>query len=646
MFNRVVSWGDPGSLLLPSVLCRSWAEVSLPAWAIDDLGLTAGQTIGDIHACDWPAEPFQRKRIETYFSRLLQFRLDTVQDEIIVAGDWPSELTLSELPFSTRVKNLIGQGAIPSTGQKLIDLTFGELMSVASMGPRSVLDIAATMELAMQKSQLSLPLASASMTNADRRALTSDLIQESEGLALDEISASDPRFRDVMPLGSGTLAERLEHLSMVAELEVFANEAAALSTALPQLRVRTEELASVPLDEALYRLFSDISGLKGERFDVLMSRFGWGGKAPLTLAQSGELLDVTRERIRQIQNRILSKFPDHTIYLPQLRHALKMLESFVPSKIDVAALYLKQEGITTKSFDPRSVIAAAADCGIECSIRIQTVRGEKLVVSKKQKAAAEALMKYARKQAGASGATNVSEVVEQVTQEGFEITARKALRLLRSHKKVSFLTDDWFWFPDITVARNRLRNVTRRMLAVTSPMQIVDTRGGLRRVYSFRNSTGTARSWPLRVPPSQVLTEFFRQHPEFDIDEKGRALSTEKLDYRKELGPAEQVFVDAIRSTPSSVLDRQSLLRECRERGLKDNSFSVITTYSPILSHVDLNIWTLRGIDVNPAAVEALRAVNALRPREKRLQDYGWTTDGNIWIATRVPGMDEQYIDI
>ncbi len=375
-----------------------------------------------------------------------------------------------------------------------------------------------------------------------------------------------------------------------------------------------------------------------------MCRFGWGGRAPFTLEETGQLLDVTRERIRQIQNRVLSKFPDHTVYMPQLRNALTMLESFVPSKIDVAALYLKQEGLTTKSFDPRSVIAAAADCGIECSIRIQTVRGEKLVVSKKQKAAAEALMKYARKQAGASGATNVSEVVEQVVQEGFEITNKKALRLLRSHKKVSFLTDDWFWFPEITIARNRLRNVSRRILSVTSPMQISGIRGGLRRVYSFRNSTGTAKSWPLRVPPSNVLTEFFKQHSEFDIDENGNVISVEKLDYRKELGPAEQTFVDAIRSTPTSVLDRQSLLRECRERGLKDNSFSVITTYSPILSHVDLNIWTLRGIDVNPAAVEALRSVNALRPREKRLQDYGWTTEGNIWIATRIPEVYESYV--
>ncbi len=252
--------------------------------------------------------------------------------------------------------------------------------------------------------------------------------------------------------------------------------------------------------------------------------------------------------------------------------------------------------------------------------------------------------KFARKQAGASGATNVSEVVEQVHQEGFELTEKKALRLLRAHKDVNSFSDNWFWIPSITAARNRLRNAARKMLAVTSPIRIIDIRTGLTRVYNFRNSTGTAKSWPLRVPPTNVLTEFFKQHPEFDIDEKGRACASEKLDYRKELGHVDQIFVDVLRSTPSSILDRQSLLREYLDRGLNDSTFGVSTTYSPILSHIDLNIWALRGVDVNPAAVEALRAANALRPREKRLQDYGWTTERKIWIAARIPEFYESYV--
>ena len=640
-FPGVASWGTPGSLLLPSALCQAWAEVSLPAWAIADLGVSSGDTIGDLFSCDWPKESFKRKRIENYLCRTLQVRLDTVFEEAIVGGKWPASLDPLVLPFSTRTKNCVRDANLNEDGQALIDLTFGELLAVPGMGPRSALDLATTLEAAMHIVTIVPSIPGGPPPEIDRNKVLFEVYKQAEGLVIDEISSRDPRFRDVMPPGTGTLSDRLERLSTIAEQDLFVRETNILSVALPKIKRRADELAAEPLDVALRKLFESLSSLKGDRLEALIERFGWGGKPPITLEEAGQRLDITRERIRQIQNAIYRKFPDHPLFLPQLRQAISSLTAFAPIKIDVARLYLKTEGITTTAFDTKSVIAAASDCGIECAIQVQVVRGQKLVVSKKHKAAAEALMKFARKQAGASGATNISEVVEQVLQKGFEITEEKARRLLKAHKAVSFLSEDWFWIPSIPVGRNRLRNVARKMLAVTSPMSIMDIRGGLRRVYFFRNSVGTARSWPFRVPPSIVLSEFFKQHPEFDIDEEGRAYAVEKLDYRTELGTADQIYVDSLRSTASCVLDRQSLLRD---RGLNDSTFSVATTYSPILSHVDLNIWTLRGVDVNPAAVEALRAANALRPREKRLQDYGWTTDGRIWIATRIPELYESYV--
>jgi hypothetical protein len=47
---------------------------------------------------------------------------------------------------------------------------------------------------------------------------------------------------------------------------------------------------------------------------------------------------------------------------------------------------------------------------------------------------------------------------------------------------------------------------------------------------------------------------------------------------------------------------------------------------------------------VNPAAVEALRKANALRPREKRVRDFGWTSEGKLWIATVVPASTQTFV--
>ena len=72
---------------------------------------------------------------------------------------------------------------------------------------------------------------------------------------------------------------------------------------------------------------------------------------------------------------------------------------------------------------------------------------------------------------------------------------------------------------------------------------------------------------------------------------------------------------------------------------MNQHTFSVYLTYSAITAHVGTDIWTLRGLQVDPAAVEALRAANAEQPREKRVIDYGWTPEGRLWVDVRLPDL-------
>ena len=68
-----------------------------------------------------------------------------------------------------------------------------------------------------------------------------------------------------------------------------------------------------------------------------------------------------------------------------------------------------------------------------------------------------------------------------------------------------------------------------------------------------------------------------------------------------------------------------------------ENTPSVYSSYSPIIEHIGVDLWKLRGVHVDPTAVEAVRQQNHLRPREKRLLDYGWTAEGKLWVAWRLP---------
>ncbi|MDH3283081.1 MAG: hypothetical protein OEQ18_18425, partial [Gammaproteobacteria bacterium] len=72
-------------------------------------------------------------------------------------------------------------------------------------------------------------------------------------------------------------------------------------------------------------------------------------------------------------------------------------------------------------------------------------------------------------------------------------------------------------------------------------------------------------------------------------------------------------------------------------RGVNAHTLEVLMTYSPIVEHLGVNLWSIAGVTVDPAAVEAVRAANALRPKEKRVTDFGWTEEGNVWISVIVP---------
>ncbi len=71
-----------------------------------------------------------------------------------------------------------------------------------------------------------------------------------------------------------------------------------------------ENVFNVTLQDLLDRSLEDLS--ERER-KIIRLRFGLSGKSPLTLEEIGKILGITRERVRQIQNKAIVKMRSHTV---------------------------------------------------------------------------------------------------------------------------------------------------------------------------------------------------------------------------------------------------------------------------------------------------------------------------------------------
>ena len=407
---------------------------------------------------------------------------------------------------------------------------------------------------------------------------------------------------------------------------------------MPELQKRLNKIDAQPLEAQLEEFLRAVCRFEGVRLKALLDRFGWGGKPPITLEEAGTRLGVTRERVRQLQEKISARLRAIPFrpFLPGLDRAMHALSEAGPISVDAAARLLKCSGISKEEFHPASLIAAAVGCGRTPLIQLQTI-GKRQLVTKTAITNADDIIRVAYRQTHASGASNVAEVAAELHSLGMKVKMEEVAGVLREFSDVEFLEEDWFCHRPNNPERDRLRNVTRKILSVASPVELGVVRDGIRREYQCRKHRGI-RSWSLLVPPKSIMRAYYLAHPEFLIDENDLVKPIEPLDYRVELAMNDATLVDVLRSSPACVLDRSTFASECERRSMNMNTFSLYLTYSPIITHLGTDIWSLRGVQVDPTAVEAVRVANALRPREKRMLDHGWTSDGQLWVATRIPG--------
>jgi len=554
---------------------------------------------------------------------------------------------LENIGLSVRTRNAFRNHDIQTFGD-LVNMTATQLLQKKNFGRKSLNETIQMLESHGLRLNMRLDLESLRTQSAqnaggpEAQDTQSDILESSQTILFDaldeawmhEISSKDPRFSDLVPPG-GTLFEQID--TITTDPASLPGDQIRLAQCIEQVTARMEELSTQPLEEALLNFLSAISRRTEQRLEVLADRLGWSGKLDIpTLQECGDLLKITRERFRQIEAETRERIPPHPVFMPQLDRAMAALNDAAPCSYSAAQDRLTELKICSRPFSPSHIDKIAEALGKEFYSHLDS---SLQLIEASQYSQSSPVITAAVKLAGASGASNIQEVAAYVNASlaSADFDERYVREVVTASPRFEFLTTDWFWSEKIR--RNRLANVSKQMLSVNSPLTVATLRHGLRDKYAMRKNTlETQRlvKWPLVTPSQDVLEQFYAAHPDFNIDNNSNVTCTQVLDYRKELGTVEQGIVDYIRSTPNHLTDRLSLMKACLKEGLNESSLSVYLTYSTVTENISTDIWSLRGSKPSPAAVEAVRRSNALRPKEKSVLNYGWHSNGNLWIATRI----------
>jgi hypothetical protein len=328
------------------------------------------------------------------------------------------------------------------------------------------------------------------------------------------------------------------------------------------------------LEQELAAVLSD-ARLDGRQARVVARRLGWDGHGTTTLAAAGGAEGYTRERVRQLEDRVKRHLAGDAIPLPLSAAALRIVRTAAPAPRSDIGRALMDLGISKRPFDPAGVIVAAKLGGM----RVDVLDLDGLIVSKTGAALPETALSIARTLAAGQGATTVGRLARRLDGE----LSPSALRRLLEHRgEVTWLDDrrEWLVVPG---RRNRAWTGLRKMLSIARSLSLSDVDEGLRR---------SAR--PVTLPRT-ILRSMCETLDWVAIDRRSDAVTaTVRLDPAHTLSPLERELIRIFR-TEGPVLAFTRAVQLAADAGINPTSAGLYLTRTPVLQTVARGRYAVRG---------------------------------------------------
>ncbi len=577
------------------------------------LGVRSDTTLADLDETVWGGRsPDEVRQLANEIVRVLNQGLPAGLSDVPLFGD---RLAVDKLDLAVRTRNALSYGRLIESGC-LLPATIGTVWRLTNFGAVSLLDLLTAVEAEASHSfgGFGTTDATATPSRAVRRAAGSLARKRWAGL----ITAGDPRLASELAIldpHAKTVREAAETLS---EARYTPSEARRTVGAVRDFTGRVDALRKLKLEAEFDQIVEALTD-RATAKAAIMARTGLSGDEPMTLETAGQVIGVTRERVRQLEKKFTERVDScDGIWCPVLDRALRVAAESLPTSPSKLEAALLEAGLTKGRFSIASLVAAAEIFHKELPF---TEAGANLAPLGNW-APSSTIRTTTRRLVEHWGAATVTDVELRLEEAGFEVEPRLLQLSIEALEGFGWLDQErgWFW---VRGTRNRLLNQVKKVMSVAGSIDLAELRVGVGRHHRMKGFR----------PPREVLATLCIASGEYFRDGDRISGGPGLADWRNVLAENERKLAQALFDY-GPVMRRDDLERVVvTERGLNRSSFYVYLTYSPIIARYAPGVFGLRGAPVTAAEVEAM-----IPPRVRRqvLQDHGWTDDGRLWAAFRI----------
>ena len=647
------------SIDIPQSIRSIFALQEIPEWLKEIFGLKGYSTLGDLPSNLGSVSRAEAKAINHYLQVFITRKASAMtRVNSICFPD--SNLTLNydvarELNLSVRTYNCIVAfldncgGSVP-----LCEVTLRDLTQIYAMGAKSILEFLSKIE-EFDGSAGRLELTNSPRLEIENENLNKDIekyvsqIQQCSGI--DHIIRGDPRFPELntnFPDKSYQAGSSLEELLQFSEGD-YHNWPMPDRKRLLALAKSTREKI-VNLDEQFlegqlkYFIGVFYRRIKETNLNAILSRFGVNREGILTLEECGALAGLTRERIRQLEAKVLKgtkSIPGFSpIYMPKLQLAIDIIQESLGTTVELIQERFISKGISKIGLSVSSVLLFSKLLRFpENNLSVVKLKdGKEIVIG--DSIDVRHITTQLGKHYSRNGIADLRSVFETVSEKSKNMSYFEVLNVVKnsSRWKAIDAEHNW-WIPvnDGEINRNRLENILNKILSVCNSVDLEEIYSGYQRLAAFRNSSRGKDAYVIVPPSISAIKAFIKQSKKYDVTTQV-VTSLEHLDYRRELSEVEIGIVESLRSSSSGLMSRKELLRSCIERGLNEMSVSMYMTYSPVVMHVGVDAHALVGAKTNSGDLSAhlISHSERTKAKTKRLLLCDWS-NGQIRFVVRCP---------